>query len=67
MVASAADVLPRVERLIAGEDVAGLGDRRVPLEGGQTDHDSTPRNVAHAGIFVINELSGTNLALRWKV
>ena len=39
LVASAADILPRVERLIAGEDVAGLGDRRIRLEGGRLEHD----------------------------
>ena len=59
LVASAADVLPRVNRLIAGEDVAGLGDRRIPLEGGQPEHDFTLRNEWDTRPYVINEPVGT--------
>ena len=38
LVASASDVLPRVESMIAGEDVSGLGDRKIPFEGRQKSH-----------------------------
>ena len=59
LVASAADVLPRVERLIAGEDVAGLGDRSVPLEGGQLEHDLTLRVRFDTFTYVVYEPVGT--------
>ncbi|MFQ5933556.1 MAG: trypsin-like peptidase domain-containing protein [Dehalococcoidia bacterium] len=61
LVASGADVLPRAERLIAGEDVAGLGDRRVPLTGGRPDHAFTLRNLWDEEVYVINERAGTLL------
>ena len=44
LVASASDVLPRVQRLISGEDVSGLGDRRVPDSGGALEHELTLNN-----------------------
>ena len=59
LVASAADVMPRVSRLISGEDVAGLGDRRIPLEGGQLEHDLTLQNIWDTRLYVINEPAGT--------
>ena len=34
LVASSADLLPRIRQLIAGEDPSGLGDRRLPQRGG---------------------------------
>ena len=36
LAASAADVLPRIHELIAGRDPSGLGERRLPLQGGFT-------------------------------
>ena len=38
IVASAADVLPRVQKLIAGRDVAQLGNRRIPSGDGNRQH-----------------------------
>ena len=61
LVASAADVLPRVRRLIAGEDVAGLGDRSVPLEGGQLEYQVILDNLWDARVYVINEAPRTKI------
>ena len=63
LVASAADVQPRVERLIAGEDVSGLGDRRLPLEGGELEHGSRLENMGHTRLYVINETAGTKVSI----
>ena len=62
-VASAADVLPRVEGLIAGVDVAGLGDRRVPLEGQPSEYEFTLRNEWDVRSFVVTEPAGTLIDL----
>ena len=61
IVASAADVLPRVEGLIAGEDVDGLGDRRIPLKGGQFEHTFTLRNEWDDSPYVINVPANTDV------
>jgi len=61
LAASAADVAPRVERLVALEDVAGLGDRRIPLAGGQREYDVTLQNFWDSRMFVINEAVGTTI------
>lgn len=53
--ASAADILPRVQKLIAGEDVAGLGNRIVPLSGGQDRHNFTLQHEWDSKLYVINE------------
>ena len=59
LVASAADVLPRIEKLIAGEDVAGLGDRHMPQGEGQLRHELSLHNFWDQRIYVINETAGT--------
>jgi len=59
LVASSADVLPRVERLIAGGDITGLGDRRMPLAAGQIEHNFRLRNGWDNTMYVINEPVGT--------
>jgi hypothetical protein len=61
LVASAADVLPRVERLIAGEDVSGLGKRLVPADGGSLDHGMKLRNFWDTRMFVVNQPVGTDI------
>ena len=61
--ASSADVLPRVRQIIAGEDPSGLGDRRVPLEGGEFRHEVELANFWAERAYVINEPSGTAIAL----
>ena len=58
---SAADALPRVERLIAGEDVAGLGDRSIPLEGGQFEHRVILSSDFEIFAYVLNEPVGTRV------
>ena len=64
LVASAADLLPRVEKLIDGEDVAGLGDRRIPSEGGQREHTFHLRNLWDAHMYVVDESVGTFLDIQ---
>lgn len=64
LVASAADILPRIERLIAGEDVAGHGDRFVPLEGGQLEHNVRLNNVWDSRAYVINEPVGAAVEIQ---
>ena len=63
LVASAADILPRLESLIAGEDVGELGARAVPLEGGRLEHRITLRNRWDTRVYVINESPGTPIEI----
>ena len=63
LVASSADVLPRVEGLIAGVDVAGLGDRRIPLGGDIKEYEFTLRNEWDVRSFVVNEPTGTLISV----
>lgn len=66
LVASAADVLPRVEKLIGRRDVAHLGDRRVPLKGG-TNEDRFDLDSRWGGrTYVISEPVGTNIEVELK-
>jgi S1-C subfamily serine protease len=64
LVASVADVLPRIRRLIAGEDVANLGDRRLLLEKGELGHEVTLQNVWDQQAYVINESAGTVVEIK---
>lgn len=60
LVASASDLNVRIQGLIAGEDVDGLGERRIPLDGGQRSHPVVSlANEWDSGVFVINEPAGT--------
>ena len=61
LVASASDILPRVKDMISGRDVAGLGNRSVPLQGGKLKHVFNLPNYWDGGVFVINEPSGTSI------
>ena len=63
LVASLADVPPRVQRLIGGEGVAGLGDRRMPLEGGQLEHGFMLLHDWDVRMFLINEPPGTDISI----
>ena len=63
LVASAADVLPRAAALIAGEDISGLGDRRVRLEGGVLESDVALSNQWHSVPFVIHEPTRTDIEI----
>jgi len=65
LVASASDVLPRVESLIAGDSVAGLGNRRAPLEGGKKRHEFV--SVQHewdSRVYVISEPIDTEVKIK---
>jgi S1-C subfamily serine protease len=55
MVASAADLAQRIDRLIAGEDTSGLGDRRWQLEESATGQEFVLDNSRHARFFVLKE------------
>jgi S1-C subfamily serine protease len=59
LVASAADVLLRPERVIAGEDTAGLGDRHLPQGPGQPSHELQLDDCWDIGAFLIREPSST--------
>ena len=61
LVASAADVEPRIEGLISGKDLSGLGDRMVPAGGGRTEHEFNLLNTGDASMYVINEPAGTKV------
>ena len=61
MVASAADLVPRIARLIAGEDTSGLGDRRWQFEEGATELEFVLDNSRHARFFVLQEPAGTEV------
>ena len=57
--ASSADILPKVRQIITGEDPSGLGDRRVPLEGGDLSHEVVLPSFWAQRAYVVNEPSGT--------
>ena len=63
MVASAADLVARIARLIAGEDTSGLGDRRWQFEEGATEHEFVLDNSRHARFFVLQEPAGTEVEI----
>jgi hypothetical protein len=58
---SAADMSSRVERLIDGEDVSGLGQRQLPLYGGQTAQSVTLKHSMDSRVFIISEPEGTTV------
>ena len=58
IVASSADVLPRVTGIITDEDPSGLGNRRVPLEGGEFRHEVALGNFWSQLAYVVNEPLG---------
>ena len=64
LAASAADVAFRIEGLTAGEDVAKLGDRWLPVEGGEFQHELTLRGRWDERMFVLNEPAGTLVEAR---
>ena len=59
IVASSADISPRIKQIIAGGDPSGLGYRRVPLSGGDFSHEVVLRNFWAERGYVVNEPSGT--------
>ncbi len=66
LVASAADILPRVRALIDGRDPVGLGRRQVPLDGGAVRHEVVLENLWDEIIYVINEPPGTEIDIEFS-
>ncbi len=63
MVASVQDLSPRIEKMLQGVDVAGIGERAFPETGGAREHRVTLDNVWDAWVFVIREAPGTDLQI----
>lgn len=62
LVASAADLEDRIDRLIDGEDISGLGNRGIPTVGGQNSHDFV--GLEHewdSEVFVLYVQEGTDI------
>ena len=64
LVASSADILPRIDALIAGQDVAGIGDRKLPMRGGQLEHNISLEHDWDSRVYVVNEPIGTDVSIR---
>ena len=52
--ASSADMLPRIQQLIAGGDPSGLGERRLPAEPGAFKHEITLENNWDQQAYLVN-------------
>lgn len=61
--ASTADIVPMVQQLLASEGPSGLGDRRIPFEGGELRHELNLEHFLAQRVYVINELPGTTIEL----
>ncbi len=61
--ASSADILRTVQKLIARGNTTQLGDRRIPLEGGEFRHEIALEHFVSEGVYVINEPPGTEIDL----
>ncbi len=64
LVASTADIWPRSQALMAGEDVADLGDWHLPDEDGRTSSSVILQNDSDDSVFVIQEAAGTEIELQ---
>ena len=62
LVASVSDLVPRLNALVAGEDVDGIGERRVPFGGGQTELQFS-LDAWEERTFVINEAATTEVQI----
>lgn len=60
---SSGDILPTVRQLIAGRNSSQLGERRIPLDGGETRHENTLEHFVEKRVYVINEPPGTEVNL----
>ena len=63
LVASTADLAPRIAKLIAGEDASGLGKRRWQLKDGATEHTFMLDNQRHARFFLVQEPAETEVSI----
>lgn len=61
LAASAADILPRVQALTRGGDPSGLGDRRIPLDGGRLRHEVVFDNPWDGALYVFDQPVGTTV------
>jgi S1-C subfamily serine protease len=61
LVASAADLWPRIEQLMAGEDPAHLGDRHLGLAGGEQDHTFELAGYWDARVYIVRAGVGAEL------
>ena len=62
LAASASDLQERIDGLLAGEDVDGLGDRRIPLAEGEKAYSFVNlENEWDSAIYAINVPTGTEL------
>ena len=59
LAASSADIAPMVEPLIGGQDVSGLGDRRLPMGRGSFKFDVELRNYWDVQTFALEAAAGT--------
>ncbi|HUM69781.1 MAG TPA: serine protease [Chloroflexota bacterium] len=64
VVASAADIWPRVQALMSGEDIADLGDWRLPTEEGRTSSSVILEDENDDSVFIIQEAVGTDIELQ---
>ncbi|MEM7802130.1 MAG: serine protease, partial [Chloroflexota bacterium] len=63
LVASGTDIIPRINGLIAGEDVDGLGSRAYSTEGGELSFESSLNDFRESDLFLISEPEGTEIVL----
>ena len=56
-------MMRRVEGMLKGDDVDGLGDRRLPTVGGRSEHTFTLPNYYAEGAFVLREPAETVVEL----
>lgn len=64
LAASVMDILPRLERLMVRDDVAGIGSRRLPVSGGEQNHPYvTLKHRWDHQIYVIREPVGTQIEI----
>lgn len=64
LAASAADVWPRIQALIAGEDVDQLGDRMLFKVAPKERHTVVVKNQRNWPAFVVNEPTGTEFEVQ---
>ena len=60
---SAGEVMRSVEGMLRGDNVDGLGDRRLPTVGGSSEHTFTLPNYYAEVAFAIREPTGTTVEL----
>jgi S1-C subfamily serine protease len=64
LVASTADLAPRVAALLAGEDIDGLDPRDLLLAGERMREEYAPAHYYDQQTYVINEPEGTDITVR---